>query len=290
MPTIDEKRVYTDTSGTETVFAATGVGLVSVSVSDDLVGGFGISHRCRARDVAVEPSGTGRRVAVAAAEDVFVADVSDVDPEVPDALSFAATGFGPASAVGFDGRRLLAGDDEGRVARFEVAEDTTATATGTWTDLGDVGAVRAVAGDFVAAVDGVHRVTGDGLTSVGLDDARDVSVGVTGDAVPLAATGEGLFKLGNGWMTVREGTFEAISVAADGRAHAVSDGSLLRRDDAGAWATEPIPVDEAVVSVAYGANATYAVTDAGTFLVETEGNEWRHHVLGLHEIGGLAVA
>jgi hypothetical protein len=335
MPTIDEKRVYTDSSETETVFVATGVGVVAVTVSDDLVGGFGVAHRCAARDVAVGTVAADRRtplvavdghspsarraplelVAVAAAEDVFVAPVDDADPENPGALSFAETGFGPATAVGFDGgepysssRRaqpvdgdsLLAGDADGRVARFEAGggggdEGGGASATdGEWVTVGETPEVRALDGDLVAAADGVHRVRDDGLASVGLDDARDVATGGDGVA-PLAATGSGLYKLGNGWMEVLDGAVDAVVASADGRAHAVSGGDLFGRGDEGAWTTIPVPVEEDVAAVGHGVGATYAVTEAGTFLVRADGGrdegdaDWRHQVLGLREVGGVAV-
>lgn len=285
MPTIDEKRVYTDNTGAETVFVATSAGVVAVSVSDDLVGGFGIAHRCRARDVAVG----GGTLAVATDEDVFRADLTALGSGGDgaggaNALDFEAAEFGPAAAVGFDDGRLLAGDDDGRVARLGEGDDA-------WTDIGDVGAVRAVDGPLVAAADGVHRVEERGLTHVGLDDARDV-VG----SEPLAATGTGLYKLGNGWMDVLNGEFEVAS-ARDGRAHAVSDGDLYARGggddgtggDGDEWAPEPLPVAEEVAAVTHGSTATYAVTDAGTFLVRLPDGEWRHQILGLRGVAAAAV-
>lgn len=285
MPTIDEKRVYTDNTDTETVFVATSAGVVAVSVSDDLVGGFGIAHRGEARDVAAG----GGTLAVATDEDVFRADLTAAEgeaadagadgseAEVADALDFEAAGFGPAAAVGFDGESLVAGDDDGRVARF----DGTRGGSDAWTDLGRVGAVRAVDGPLVAAADGVHRIEEDGLSHVGLDDARDVA-----GSEPLAATGTGLYRLGNGWMDVLEGEFDAAS-ARDGRAHAAGGGDLYARGDDGEWSPEPVPVAEDVAAVAHGSAATYAVTDAGTFLVRLPDAEWRHQILGLR---GVAAA
>ncbi|ELZ30411.1 hypothetical protein C474_11381 [Halogeometricum pallidum JCM 14848] len=283
MPTIDEKRVYTDNTGTETVFVATSAGVVAVSVSDDLVGGFGIAHRGEARDVAAG----GVTLAVATDEDVFRADLTaaggeaaDADggeAEDADALDFEAVGFGPAAAVGFDGESLVAGDDDGRVARFDGEGD----GSDAWTDLGRVGAVRAVDGPLVAAADGVHRIEENGLSHVGLDDARDVA-----GSEPLAATGTGLYRLGNGWMDVLEGEFDAVC-ARDGRAHAAGAGDLYARGDGGEWSLEPVPVAEDVAAVAHGSAATYAVTDAGTFLVRLPDAEWRHQILGLR---GVAAA
>ncbi|MFC6826878.1 HVO_0234 family beta-propeller protein [Halopelagius fulvigenes] len=301
MPTIDEKRVYTDNTGTETVFVATSVGLVSVSVSDDLVGGFGVAHRCSARDVAVERGTADSTVAVAADEGVFAATAAEANPESPESATFEETGFGPASAVGFDGSTLLAADEDGRVARFEADEDAAGdggdVGDGEWETVGTAGAVRALDGDLVAAADGVHRVTDDGLAPAGLDDAQDVVVGADAAVAPLAATGAGLFKLGNGWMEELTGAFDAVAASADGRRHAVSEGDLFARGDDGEWAVAPLPVEEDVAAVAHGVAATYAVTDAGTFLVKADRSEeaerpelsWRHQVLGLRDVGGVAV-
>ncbi|MFC6726919.1 hypothetical protein ACFQE1_21580, partial [Halobium palmae] len=61
MTTIDEKRVYDDKAGKTQAVVATETGVVVVDVSDDLVGGFALAHRCTARDVAVH----GGRIAVA---------------------------------------------------------------------------------------------------------------------------------------------------------------------------------------------------------------------------------
>ncbi|MFD1685214.1 HVO_0234 family beta-propeller protein [Halobellus litoreus] len=233
MPTIDEKRVYTDNAGTETVLLATGLGVVSVSVSDDLIGEFGVVRRCEARDVAT----AGSLVAVATEEDVLLADRSDADVASDAAtstatqrLDFAETGFGPATAVGFDEKTLLAGDESGRVARSAAEERLSGPEGGernesdgtAWTEVGTTGAVRAVEGGLVAAADGVYRVGSAGVTHAGLDDARDV------DAEPLVATGSGLYKLGNGWMDVLDGPVDALDAAGE-RGLAAVDGALYAR-------------------------------------------------------------
>ncbi|WP_336024237.1 HVO_0234 family beta-propeller protein [Halobellus salinisoli] len=315
MPTIDEKRVYTDNSGVETVFLAAELGVVAVSVSDDLIGEFGVVHRCRARDVAT----AGALVAVATDEDVLLADRSAADEsddteESGDAeagaavandrdLDFAATGFGPATAVGFDGDTLLAGDDEGRVEMGAVKGSDAA-----WADVGTAAPVRAIDGRLVAAADGAYRVGSAGLTHAGLDDARDV------DAEPLVATGSGLYKLGNGWMDVLDGPVDAVD-AAGKRGLAVRDGILYERagtDDAeigrvetgdtengragtgdtdgdDTWAESPLPIDGDVVAVTHGVDASYAVTAEGTIAVRLPGEEWRHRELGVRDVAAAAV-
>ncbi|WP_224448042.1 HVO_0234 family beta-propeller protein [Haloprofundus salilacus] len=265
MPTIDEKRVYADKTGKTELFVATALGVVVADVSDDRIGGFGIEHRCTALDVA----GEGGRIVVATDEAVLLDDGHGE--------GFDATGFGSAVAVGFDGDALLAAADSGRVARRPVDADESTT----WTDLGEVEHPRAIDGPLVAAADGVHHVDADGLSHVGLNDARDVSTA----GVPLAATGSGLYALGNGWMDALSGSFRAV--ASDGRrAHAVGDGRVFSRTDDG-WEGVDVPVDGPVVDVTHGP-ATYAVTESGTLLLDA-GDGWRSQTLGLDGIAGVGV-
>ena len=317
MPTIDEKRVYTDNTGTETVYLASGLGVVAVSVSDDLIGEFGVAHRCRARDVAT----AGALVAVATDEDVLLAarddggDTEEGSTETSGGgsdrdLDFRSTGFGPATAVGFDGETLLAGDESGRVARVEDVETDDG-----WGEIGTATAVRAIDGRLVAAEDGVYRVGRGGLTHAGLDDARDV------DDEPLVATGSGLFKLGNGWMDVLDGPVDAVD-AAGARGLAVRSGTLYSRvsdvdavgsddsgggagsggstdgagsveavdgSDADAWEATSLPVPGDVVAVSHGREAAYAVTGDGTLAVRLPGEEWRHRELGVRDVAAAAV-
>ena len=262
---IDEKRVYADKSGKQTVYVAAEMGVVSVDVSDDLVGGFRIDHRCSPRDIAGSPG----EVAVATDDDVLL--VQDD--------AYHELGFGAATAVGFHQNRVVAADESGRIARY--GEDG-------WAELGTVEDVRALDGSLVAAADGVYRISNGGLTHVGLDDAYDVSdpAGrLKSDAgTPLAATGSGLYVLGNGWMDALDGRTTVVASMPDGRAHAVGPDGLVALE-ADEWVADPIPMDETVVGVAHDAKATYAVTDAGTFCVRTEGSDWRTQVLGLDAVG-----
>ena len=284
MPTIDEKRVYTETSGAETVYLASGVGVVSVSVSDDLIGEFGVRLRCHARDVAT----AGPLVTTATDEDVFVrdrrTDADETGNEAGGGTVFEPTGFGPATAVGFHEGRLLAGDADGRVARFE-ADDGGSPGDGTWEPLGGAGAVRAVDGGFLAADDGAYRIDASGLRPVGLDDARDV------DGEPLVATEGGLYKLGNGWMDVLAGPVTAVD-AACGRGLAVRDGDLyIRESDTDEWVDAGLPFDgdNEIATVAHGETAAYAVTGSGRIAVRVPGGEWRDRSLGVGEVRAAAV-
>lgn len=252
MTTIEEKRRFGgETAATELLIAAQ-VGVVEVSVVGDTVGSFGVREQCRARDVAVVDG----RAAVATAEDVLVAGDE----------GFEATGFGPAVAVGGD---FLAAGPEGRVARLEGDE---------WVDIGTAGAVRAIDGHLIAAADGVYRA-GDRLEPVGLDDAYDVAT-----AGPFAATATGLYRLGNGWLAERDCDTRAVA-ARDDRGHAATPDALYARRDG--WERVSLPVEGRVVDIAHGP-AVYAVTEAGTVLVEA-GDGWRSRALGVDGASALVV-
>lgn len=266
MSSIDEKRVYDEKTGRTDAYVATAAGVARVSVSGDTVGEFSLVHRCTARDIAAG----GAHLAVATDEDVLVGPPDDL----------GRTGFGSATAVGFSDGPVAAG--RRRVARHggTEAEEWDGNGDrddGEWEELSRVTDVRAVDGDLLAATDGVHRLDG---THVGLSDAHDVATA----GAPLAATGDGLYQLGNGWMEVLDGDFRAV--ASDGeRAHAATLDVLYGRRD-GEWDVVDTPVDDPVVGVAYG-EAVYAVTADGTFLVDA-GNGWRARSLGLS--GACAIA
>lgn len=270
MVSIDEKRIYADKTGRTRVFVGTGVGVATVSASDDLIGEFGIEYRCRARDIA----GGGGRIAVATDEDVALLGDEDEPADL---------GFGPADAIGFRGDALLAAAPDGRIAR--------ATVEGEWTDLATVdAAVRAIDDGVVATEEGVYRLSEDDLQPAGLDDARDVAAS---DA-PLAATGDGVYRLGAGWMEELSGSATLVATDGDERTHAVVDGRLYARDesasggDEDAWQRVELPVDGTPAGVAYG-EATYVVTEDGTMLVDA-GDGWRHQLLGLGDVVGCALA
>jgi hypothetical protein len=255
--TIDEKRVYADRTGADEVLIAAEQGLVVASLSDDRVGEFGIDHRAPVRDVAAI---TDRR-AVATESDVLV---GDYDP----------TDFGPAVAVGFHGDTLIAAGPDGRVARLDDS----------WTTLGEVDTPRAVDGGMIAAESGVHQVVDGGLRSVGLGGVHDVH----GRGMPLAATDDGLYRLGNGWMDDASGAFSVVSADADDdRAHAVGEAGLLARVAVGDWEPIEAPVD-GVVDVTYTDAATVAITETGTLLADA-GDGWRQRELGVSGVAALAI-
>lgn len=260
--------MYVEQSDTVEAYVAADLGVVVARVSGDKVGEFSLVERCGARDVATTAVG----VAAATDEDVLLGDADGLD----------GTGFGAAVAVAsYDGGVLAAGED-GRVAHYDG---------GDWTAVGAVdGDVRALDVDLVAASDGVHRVTDDGIATSGLDDVRDVAAA----GVPLAATPAGLFSLGNGWLDAADGDFRVVAsdpVSANpgelGRAHAATPDALYEHA-AGDWATRELPVAESVADVAYATDAPVVLTDAGTLAVDA-GDGFRHRSLGLRGASALAV-
>ena len=282
---IDEKRVYAGSAGRTDAYVATGSGVVRVSLSADKIGAFDMVTRDAARDVAVLPRDErADLVAAATLEGLAVAAVGD-DP------GFALVDEGPAVAVGVAGDRddaLLVAREGGAVER--VAFEGEGTAVASTTRIGSVADPRAIDAGLVAAADGVFRVTGDAVEHVGLDDARDAA----GAGMPLAATGAGLYWLGNGWMSARDEAADAVAADGDGHATAVVDGDLLVHSGAAEWEAEAwdpttLPVDETAVALGYGPGVAVAVTDAGTFCVDA-GDGWRHRVVGVRDTAGVALA
>lgn len=256
MDTVEEKRVFADKTGSDTVLVAADIGIVSVAVTADRVGEFELVHRCSPRDIV----GRNGQLVVATEEDVLVTDTFDY------------SGFGPAIAVGVDDGAPVAVGPDGGIGRFD----------GAWTDRGQVAGVAAIDGDLVAADDGVYRLNAEPV-NVGLDAVRDVSA----PAVPLAATATGLFALGNGWIDVLDGNFHVVTQRSDGRlGHAsAADGFYERADNE--WRRLEVPVDDPIIGVAYG-GGVYAVTENGVFLAEA-GDGWRRTRLGVTGVVGIAL-
>jgi len=264
---LSEKRMYGAKRPETHAYVASGLGITRVETAGGQIGRFSLSERCNARDVA----GASGEVAVATDEDVLV--LTDD--------GFVPTGFGPATAVGYDGDGLLAAGD-GRVARY----------SGEWRDIGEVANVRAIDGDRLAAAEGVYALPS--LDRLGLVDVTDVA----GD---YAATESGLYRYESGstdsdgeWTEVRSGRH--MAVASDGeQVHAAAADGLYELT-AGAWEPCALPATERVVDVTYG-DDTYAITENGTFLVATAAEAtadgqggWRQRSLGVPDVVGVAVA
>jgi hypothetical protein len=300
MGDLAEDRVYDDRAETQLVFAASSRGVAAVETAGDSIGRFRLAHECDARDLA----GAGGRLAVATPTDVLVCEVDD--DVVGD---WVETGFGPAVAVGFDEGDLLAAGPDGALGRvLDPGEDPT-----DWLGVADVdGAVRALDGPLVGASDGVYRFTVDGIVDVGLDDARDVAAA----GVPLAATDDGLFRLGNGWLRELDGAVDVVAgtdhpaagaePAGDGlaRGHAAAGDQLYEFHGGGgdpdqpahdevvdpavaarAWRERATPAGR-IVDVAYG-NRTYVLAGDSSVLLD-RGDEWSTRVLGLPDPTALA--
>lgn len=305
MSTLEEKRVYSNRQDATEAYVASAIGVVRVAVADDIVGEFALIERCVARDIAA----TASVVAVATDEDVIAcslegasegegddgADEEDVEVNTnsnANAETFTPTDFGPAVAVGFDGDDLLAAGPDGRVGRR--SDD------GTWETLESAGAdlegeVRAIDGDLVGTAGGVYRIHDGALEHAGLADVRDVSA----SGIPQAATADGLYALGNGWLESCEGEFDVVTADPESdpgtlrRAHAVSGLGVYEHDD-GEW-VEYARTSVPVVDLAYG-ETVYAVTGRGTFLAasvdagESEAIDgWRSRTLGVTDVGGVAI-
>ncbi|WP_128476720.1 HVO_0234 family beta-propeller protein [Halorussus pelagicus] len=289
---IDEKRVYDASEGPTPVYVVGEFGVARVDTSDDLVGEFGLAHRCTARDAA----GRDGHLAVATDEDVLVGVFGDEPDEDDDAseTEFRALGVGPAVAVGFAdggaGGGLVAAREDGTVVREGIPRESASDDAPDWTELDELDDVRAIDGGLVAAASGVYRVEDDSLRHVGLESVR----GVSATGVPLAATDDGLYELGNGWLDALDGEFRAVSASdADasvsagtlGRAHAAgADGLFAHEDDE--WRAVELPVSGEVVALDQG-EGTYAVTAEGTFLLSV-GDGWTHQILGLRGVEAVA--
>ena len=290
---IEEKRVYAGTAGRTDAYVATEGGVVRVALSADKIGAFDMVARDPARDAAVLPRRAGPDLlGVATPEGLRVASVVD-DPAF-DPVDADPVASDPLVAVGVhDGAFLVAGEG-GAVARVDPGDDGTDP---TATAIGTAPEPRAIDGPLVAASDGVHRVTepvkpsaAPDLVAVGLGDARDVA----GAGMPLAATAEGVYWLGNGWMTALEGDATAVAADGDGHAMAVVEGDLFVHDGADEWEAETwtaatLPVDEVPAALGYGPGVSVGVTDAGTLCVDA-GDGWRHQVIGVRDPAGVALS
>ena len=313
---IEEKRVYAGSAGRTDAYVATGSGVVRVALSADKIGAFDMVARDAAHDVAVLPRADAPDLlGVATDEGLLVAPVGDDlafeaiagvlagdDVVDGDAADDDPGDRSPVVAVGAHDDAFLVAGTGGRIDRVTIDGSGTggdaAALDATAIRVGEVEAPRAIDGPLVAAADGIHRIVerdeaggGHELAAAGLDDAADVA----GAGTPLAATGTGLYWLGNGWMSVREGSGEAVAADGDGHAMAVVDGELFVHDGDAAgwgsasWSTTTLPVAERAVALGYGPGTAVVVTDAGTLCVDA-GDGWRHQVVGVRDVTGVALA
>ncbi|ESS10215.1 MAG: hypothetical protein A07HN63_00010 [uncultured archaeon A07HN63] len=279
MQTLTEKRVFGAKTGTTEVFVATDTGLVVVTVSAEQIGTFGLTYRGSVTAVAAD----AEHVLLGTDEGLRYSRLDTADrASSPPEFTFSTVGdgdIGRITAVGFGPTGPLVADDAGGV--FSVDLDSEQHE-----QVGETADVRAIDGGLIATADGVSRFDDGALTHVGLDAASDV----TGHGVPLAATDDGLFRLGNGWLSVADGPFDGVAGDGHGHASAVGpEGLRTQAETDGEWDREELPVDEAVADLAYGSGLRAAVTEAGTLCI-TAGDGWRHQRLGLPGVSGVAVA
>ena len=280
-----EKRVYDATAGTTDLYVASGTGVLRVTVSGDTIGEFGLVSRETARDVSVLGNQTDQnhlssRIGVATDRDVAVATTEG-------SFEPTTTGFGPAEAVSADGSDLIAAGADGRIARLPDADPTAE-----WNRLGTVSDVRALSGPLVATPTGINRLTATSVEHAGLSDVTDIDT----SGVPLAATREGLYRLGNGWMRLLEGQFNVV--ATDGNEHGRVSGEgedgepqTLAHNGSNwetGWTDRQLPHDESPVALSYGRGFVAAATADGVVCVDT-GDGWRCRSVGIGDVTGLAV-
>lgn len=311
---IAEKRVYETSQGRTRLAVATGQGLAIVGISADVIGEFGLALREPVRDVAALGDG---RVLAATDDDLLLVAIGE--DGVAAVVGTESTGAGATDAVAIADDAVIAAGADGTVRRAPIdavldadAGDPQDDARIEWTVIGEA-SVRAADGRLLAAADGVYRVEADGIEHVGLDDARDVAAPEGVDASgPFAATADGLYRLGPGWVEEREGRFDLVSTAAGPpatggarhRAHAAADGDLIARTDDG-WTAVDWPAGAPVAGIAYGADAdaagadvdagdvddappVFAVAEDGTVLADA-GDGWRTRSIGLPDVAGCAI-
>ncbi len=262
MSTIEEKRVYAGGERT-TLYLACGLGVASVSVSDDLIGEFGVEKRADARDVA----GAEGLLAAATDDDVLVG------------AELGASGFGPARAVGTDGETVLASDGDG-VARYDGAWERV-TAPGERRPDDEI-EVKRFDGTLAAGED-VYRI-GDGLEALGCPaEPNDVSLG---EGTAFAATDDGLYRLESGeWE--RELAGPCRRVAAGGDFAVGPDAEDFWGRAGKRWERVGLPVDSRVADAVRTEEGTYAITESGTVLANA-GEGWRTRETGLRGVRSLA--
>lgn len=280
MQTLTEKRVFGTKTGTTEVFVGTDAGLVVVTVSAEQIGTFGLTDREAVTAVAADHE----QVVVGGDSGLRYSRLADADrassPPTFPLTTVETDAFDRLVAVGIGPARILVGDENGDVYAVSIDDDSQQVDF-----LGSTDGVAAIDGDLVAAGDGVYRVAEE-FSHVGLIDVADVA----GHGVPLAATSDGLFRLGNGWLAVADGVFRRVASDGHGHASAVdSEGLRTQPDDTTGWHAEELPVDEPIADIAYGSGIRVAITEAGTLCVNA-GEGWRHRRLGVPGVTSVAVA
>lgn len=258
MGDLAEDRIYSGGANETLLFLACDQGLVQVRVSGDRVGEFGLETRADARDVAVDDD----RVLLGTAEACLVG---------PDASKLHDTGLGPTQAVGLTADGWVVGGTDGDVH----------SGSGTGTEyLGQLDDIQAIDPPLIATSDGVFLL--EDLSQAGLEHVWDVA----SEPVPRAAAGNGLYRLGNGWIEEKAGTATSVASRGTGECAAVIDGALHCLDEEG-WSRSPVSLAEPIADILLGP-AIYVITTDGTLLVDA-GSGWRSRALGISDVRGMAL-
>ncbi|WP_336326421.1 HVO_0234 family beta-propeller protein [Halovenus sp. HT40] len=262
----DERMLFGEKREETTLLAGSGLGVTRIDVAAAQVGQFSLLDRGTVHGLATD------------GQTVIVATDEAVSRRTGDGLQ--SLRFGPAAAVGIDGKWVYAADSE-RVARLDRTGGLADATAEDWETVGSVDDPQRFVGNLLAAAE-LLRV-GEDLEAVGLSDVRDLSP----DGA-LAAAADGIYENREGdWERVYEG--DATAVVADGeRAHAVVDGRLLERDGEG-WTELSLPGTEPHL-LAYG--QTLAVIDTeGTVHVAADPGVthdghggWRSQAIGLRDV------
>lgn len=274
----DERHLFGEERPTAAGFVAGRMGVLRVELGPDRIGGFGMVDRRSATDIAA----SGGRVVVATDEDVLLA-TSDAD-------EFTLLGFGPAVAVGIDGKSVFAAAPDGSVGTATI--DHGAEGDAEWRRLGDVSDPRRFDGDLLATEDGVMR-SSDGLDVLGLSDVNDVARrDASGDL--LVGTADGLYaRDGDDWNRVLDESIARLSFDGDDGLAVTADGRVFRGGDS--WSEVSLPGGKDAFDAASG-ESLYIVTKDGEMLIAAESaatsdgvEGWRTQPLGVRDVTGFAL-
>lgn len=302
MQTLAEKRVYGDRSGISTVLVGGESGLVVVTISGTSIGEFSMPDTEPIADVRATPLGTllatpdgtyrwgdptGEDGTHEQSDRIGRSDRAQQSDRVgrsDRARRFDCISRPGAVAIGLLGDGLLIGGEDGTIYRLPrerwtgEARDSTQHVV----ELGTVGEIRSIDGPLIAAADGVYRIDG-GLTYVGLDDANDV----LGRGTPIAATDDGLYVLGNGWMDAVSGRFDRVAGDGHGTVHAAGEAGLFVKTG-DRWERDSLSIDGRIAAIAHGGGRLAAVTTDGQLHVADGTDRDRRH-LGVSGVRAVAI-
>lgn len=277
----DERRLMGEKRRRTTVYVAGELGLVRVDVAAAQVGQYTLIERGSCLSVAT----SGDAVVVGTDEHVSVLDGDELRP----------IGFGPTTAVGIDEDCIYAASPAGRVARLARTRLDESTGSNSqslpWESVGSVDGARTFDGDLLATEAGLFRVDSeDGLVSLGLEEARDVT-----RFGPIGATAAGVFQLEAGdWQREVDGDATAVVTRSES-AHAIVDGNVLERSPDGNWQPVQPPTESEPRLLAYSPTLTVLTADGTVWIsadpeITHDGHGgWRSQAIGVPDATEMAV-